>query len=86
VATQQNNGQVEEKLDYVRRGEPITADAWNKLVARANKPLDVSIKRTRRAKANVSGTKKSVEFVTAIVVQNGRLVWTTDTIDYLEPE
>ena len=48
----QNNGQVEEKLDYVRRGEPITADAWNKLVARANKPLDVSIVRTRRAKSS----------------------------------
>lgn len=52
MATQQNNGQVEEKLDYVRRGEPITADAWNKLVARANKPLDVSIVRTRRAKSS----------------------------------
>lgn len=68
MATQQNNGQVEEKLDYVRRGEPITADAWNKLVARANKPLDVSIVRTRRAKSSDGVEIRLAQLTT-------RLVW-----------
>lgn len=67
MATQQNNGQVEEKLDYVRRGEPITADAWNKLVARANKPLDVSIVRTRRAKSSDGVEIRLAQLTTGLV-------------------
>lgn len=64
MGTQQNNGQVEEKLDYVRRGEPITADAWNKVISRINKPLDVTIRRTRRPKGK-GGEAEPQEFTYA---------------------
>lgn len=50
MADQQNDGRIEPKLDRVQRGQAITAEAWNKIVDRLNKPLDVTIRRTRRPK------------------------------------
>ena len=87
MADQTNTGRNEPRLDHVQRGQAITAEAWNKIVDRLNTPQDVSIKRTRRKKAGgVAGTPKTAEVVTALVVQNGNLVWTTQTLSYLEPQ
>ena len=88
MADQQNTGRNEPRLDHVQRGQAITAEAWNKIVDRLNTPLDVSIKRTRRVKSSdgAAGTPKTANVVTALVVQNGNLVWVTDTISYLEPQ
>lgn len=50
MAEKQNNGKNPPKLDRVQRGQAITADAWNQIVDRLNKPLDVSIRRPKRQK------------------------------------
>lgn len=48
----ENDGRNVPRLDRVQRGEPITADAWNQIVDAINRPVDVSIKRTRRPPAS----------------------------------
>ena len=78
----QNNGQNPPKLDRVQRGQAITADAWNQIVDRLNQPLDVSIRRTKRPKGK-GGTKRTITVLTSIVVSNGNLNWTDETIEYL---
>jgi hypothetical protein len=64
MADQQNDGRIEPKLDRVQRGQAITAEAWNKIVDRLNKPLDVSIRRTRRPKGK-GGEAEPQEFTYA---------------------
>lgn len=64
MADQQNDGRIEPKLDRVQRGQAITAEAWNKIVDRLNKPLDVTIRRTRRPKGK-GGTANPQEFTYA---------------------
>ena len=60
----QNDGRIEPKLDRVQRGQAITAEAWNKIVDRLNKPLDVTIRRTRRPKGK-GGEAEPQEFTYA---------------------
>lgn len=64
MAEQQNDGRIEPKLDRVQRGQAITAEAWNKIVDRLNKPLDVTIRRTRRPKGK-GGEAEPQEFTYA---------------------
>ena len=64
MAAQQNDGRIEPKLDRVQRGQAITAEAWNKIVDRLNKPLDVTIRRTRRPKGK-GGEAEPQEFTYA---------------------
>jgi len=64
MADQQNDGRIEPKLDRVQRGQAITAEAWNKIVDRLNKPLDVTIRRTRRPKGK-GGETEPQEFTYA---------------------
>lgn len=64
MADQQNDGRIEPKLDRVQRGQAITAEAWNKIVDRLNKPLDVTIRRTRRPKGK-GGEAEPQEFTYA---------------------
>jgi len=64
MAGQQNDGRIEPKLDRVQRGQAITAEAWNKIVDRLNKPLDVTIRRTRRPKGK-GGEAEPQEFTYA---------------------
>lgn len=64
MAEQQNDGRIEPKLDRVQRGQAITAEAWNKIVDRLNKPLDVTIRRTRRPKGK-GGETEPQEFTYA---------------------
>lgn len=61
---EQNDGRIEPKLDRVQRGQAITAEAWNKIVDRLNKPLDVTIRRTRRPKGK-GGEAEPQEFTYA---------------------
>ena len=80
----ENDGRNVPKLDRVQRGEPITADAWNQIVDAINRPVDVSIKRTRRPKGTASGTSEQLTVVTSIsVASNGNLIWTTETKKFL---
>ena len=80
----ENDGRNVPKLDRVQRGEPITADAWNQIVDAINRPVDVSIKRTRRPKGTASGTSEQLTVVTSIsVASNGNLIWTTATKKFL---
>ena len=60
----QNDGRIEPKLDRVQRGQAITAEAWNKIVDRLNKPLDVTIRRMRRPKGK-GGEAETQEFTYA---------------------
>ena len=65
MAEKQNNGQVPPKLDRVQRGQAITADAWNQIVDRLNKPLDVSIRRPKRQKGGGNANPQEFTYATA---------------------
>lgn len=80
----ENDGRNVPRLDRVQRGEPITADAWNQIVDAINKPVDVSIKRTRRPKGTASGTSEQLTVVTSVSVNSGgSLVFSTATKNFL---
>lgn len=64
MANEQNDGRNPPKLDRVNVGDAITADAWNQIVDRLNKPLDVSIRRPKRQKGG-GGNSNPQEFTYA---------------------
>ena len=83
---EQNDGRIEPKLDRVQRGQAITAEAWNKIVDRLNKPLDVTIRRTRRPKGG-GGTPAELTVLTGVSVDSsGNLIFSTDTRKFLIEE
>lgn len=68
MANEQNDGRNPPKLDRVNVGDAITADAWNQIVDRLNKPLDVSIRRPKRQKSG--GNANPQEFTYAIAADS----------------
>lgn len=65
MANEQNDGRNPPKLDRVNVGDAITADAWNQIVDRLNKPLDVSIRRPKRQKGGGTANPQEFTFATA---------------------
>ena len=83
----ENDGRNVPKLDRVQRGEPITADAWNKIVDAINRPVDVSIRRPRRSKGGgASGTTEQLTVVTSISISGGGLLFSTATKKFIIEE
>lgn len=65
MANEQNDGRNPPKLDRVNVGDAITADAWNQIVDRLNKPLDVSIRRPKRQKGGGNANPQEFTYATA---------------------
>lgn len=65
MANEQNDGRNPPKLDRVNVGDAITADAWNQIVDRLNKPLDVSIRRPKRQKGGGTANPQEFTYATA---------------------
>ena len=65
MANKQNDGRNPPKLDRVNVGDAITADAWNQIVDRLNKPLDVSIRRPKRQKGGGNANPQEFTYATA---------------------
>lgn len=82
----ENDGRNVPRLDRVQRGEPITADAWNQIVDAINRPVDVSIKRTRRPKGTASGTSEQLTVVTSVSISGGGLLFSTATKKFIIEE
>ena len=83
----ENDGRNVPRLDRVQRGEPITADAWNQIVDAINRPVDVSIKRSRRPKGTAAGTSEQLTVVTDVSVDSsGNLVFSTVTKNFFVEE
>ncbi len=58
-------------INRVRKGDPITADAWNEVVDKVNGQIDVSLRRGKRRARGVKGEEIYVCSSTAVTQDGG---------------